>query len=118
MADRFSTPPRRVRSLLPPSPIATAEEMNLNFVVAMSGTALGRSKVTATTRLYNIRPSLVSAMGGSVNQHEIYLMNAAGRIFNQAFSLPFEDAAEGDTFTVVEVEMSDMVYLDMSDRRK
>ena len=118
MADRFSTPPRRTRALVPPSPISTTAEMNVSLVAALTGVTLGRSKVTSATRLLDIRPSLVAAMGGGLNLFEVHLVSQAGTVYDKAFSKPFEGAAEGDVFGVVKVKMEDMVYLDMGDRRK
>jgi hypothetical protein len=78
MADRFSTPPRRVSALAAPSPVAGPEEITVE-------------------------------MAGDVNKSEIHLTSAGGTVYNEAFSLPFADAFDGETFRVMVVELEDMV---------
>lgn len=118
MVDRFSTPPRRIRAMAAPSPVTMPEEMTVDMVSALTGARLGQQKVTRSTRLLDVRPALVGAMGGSYRLNEVHLINAAGSMYSKALGLPFADAVGGETFRVVMVDLEDMVYLDFEDRRK
>lgn len=111
MADRFSTPPRHIRSMAAPSPATLPEEMIVEMVSALTGARLGQQKVTVNTRLLDVRHTLVGAMGGSSRLNEVHLINATGSVCDKAFGFPFADSVGGETFQVVLVQMEDMIYL-------
>lgn len=120
MTGRFSTPPRRAHALVQPSLVTSFGETTVivTMVNAFTGANIGQMTVTKATRLFDIRSSMVAAMGGGNAKHEIYLLDEAGTVHDKAFSCPFTDAQEGHIFRAVMVQMDDMVYLDMNDRRK
>ena len=99
-------------------PLAGQGKIIVEMVGAMTGIGLGQLKVTKETRLLDVRPALVGAMGGGIGNHEVYLTSQAGSVSKNAFSLPFANAVSGETYQVMMVELTDMVYLDHGDRRR
>ena len=88
------------------------------MIACVSGHNLGQIKVSATTTLMEVRVPLIGATGGGVNQFEVHLLNADGKIFNEATSTPFANAMPHDVFQVVKVKMDDMIYLDVQKKEK
>lgn len=116
MADRFSTPPRKTRSAVPPSPVANPGEVIVFFDGAVSGNYVLAKKVTATTTLFDVRAALVAAMGGRNRKNEVHLLDPQGTLHDKAFCKPFSQARGGERYAAVLVGMEDLVYLDMADR--
>ena len=113
-ANRFSTPPRAVMKALPtPSPVFAADEFLVDMVTCITGQQLGELKVSASTRLMDVRAPLIAAMGGGINKFEIHLLDSAGTLYESAHSTPFANASPHDVFQVIKTEMEDMIYMDM-----
>lgn len=94
------------------------DEFLVDMIAFASGHNLGQIKVSATTTLMEVRVPLIGATGGGVNQFEIHLISAEGKIFDKATSTPFANALPHDVFQVVKVEMDDMIYLDLEKKEK
>ena len=117
MAERFTTPPRKTCPATPPPP-AKPGEVIVSFDGAVSGNYIAAKKVTATTTLFDIRTELVAAMGGRYSQNEIHLLDPGGVLHDKAFGQPFSRARDGDRYAAILTTLEDMVYLDMSDRKR
>jgi hypothetical protein len=100
------------------APAAAPHKITVEMACALTGTALGQLKVTQDTRLLDVRPALVGAMGGGIRAHEVHVINGAGSVSKKAFSRPFAGAVSGETFWALMVELDDVVYLDLEDRRR
>lgn len=113
----YLTPTIACRSLEPACDVITSKGISIKFLTLSGGECIFMVEPETTT-LRDVQPILVKWLGVNFPKNSAVLMNASGEIFTEFVDRPFQNAGNGDTFTVAVGLTTDMFFHDLERREK